>query len=63
MLSLIICSRYSVISNDLKKNIKLTIGVKFELIVINNSNNEFSIFSAYNEGVKKSLLPISMLYA
>ncbi len=54
MVSLIICSRTSGISNELATNIAETIGCEYELVVINNSNNSYSIFSAYNEGVKRS---------
>ena len=54
MLSLIICSRNSDISATLKKNIETTIGINYELIVINNSLNHYSIFEAYNQGIRKS---------
>ncbi len=54
MLSCIICSRYSDISPELKRNIQTTIGVEYELVVIDNSRNEYSIFSAYNEGVRRA---------
>ncbi len=54
MISLIICSRKSDISNSLKENIERTIGTDYELIVIDNSTNKYSIFSAYNEGVRRS---------
>jgi GT2 family glycosyltransferase len=54
MLSIIICSKQADISDSLKSNIKETIGVPYELIVIDNSRNEYSIFEAYNEGVKKA---------
>jgi GT2 family glycosyltransferase len=54
MLSLIICSKQGDISGQLKTNITDTIGVPYELIVIDNSKNDHSIFSAYNEGVKKA---------
>ena len=54
MLSLIICSRHSDISDKLKDNIQKTIIAEYELIVIDNSKNKYSIFSAYNEGVKKA---------
>lgn len=54
MISLIICSRKSCISDELKHNIQLSIGVEFELIIIDNSTNMFSIFEAYNEGVRRS---------
>ena len=54
MLSIIICSRFTTISSSLRKNIENTIGVEYELIVIDNSQNDFSLFSAYNKGVKLS---------
>jgi len=54
MISLIICSRNSDISQNLKQNIQNTIGLEYELIVIDNSANKYSIFSAYNEGVRNS---------
>lgn len=54
MISLITCSRFSEISSELKLNIAATIGCEYELIVIDNSNNSYSIFSAYNEGLKKA---------
>lgn len=57
MLSLIICSREKDISNSLKSNIKETIGIDYELIIIDNSQNNFSIFSAYNEGVRRAKFP------
>ncbi|HJV78820.1 MAG TPA: glycosyltransferase [Paludibacter sp.] len=57
MISLIICSRHSDISQSLKENIVETIGVESELIVIDNSSNNHSIFSAYNEGVRRAKYP------
>jgi hypothetical protein len=57
MISLIICSRNSEISPLLKKNITETIGVGYEVIIIDNSQNKYSIFQAYNEGVRKSIFP------
>lgn len=54
MISCIICSRSSDISEELKKNIANTIGEEYELIIIDNSKNIYSIFSAYNEGVRRS---------
>ncbi len=53
-LSLIICSRSSHLSNDLEDNIKDTIGVDYELVVVDNSNSDYTIFTAYNEGVRRS---------
>lgn len=52
MLSLIICSRTPQISEELEKNIAETIGCEYELVVIDNSKNKYSIFRAYNEGVR-----------
>lgn len=54
MISCIICSRQSDVSAELKENIANTIGCKYELVVIDNSKNEYSIFSAYNEGVRRA---------
>ncbi|RTY84396.1 hypothetical protein EKL97_03780 [Flavobacterium sp. LS1P28] len=54
MISIIICSRTQNISFNLSENIKNTIGCDYELIVIDNSNNKYSIFEAYNLGIEKS---------
>lgn len=54
MISCIICSRRPDISAELKENIATTIGCEYELVVIDNSKNEYSIFSAYNEGVRRA---------
>ena len=54
MISCIICSRNVDLSTELKENIASTIGCDFELIVIDNSKNKYSIFSAYNEGVRRA---------
>jgi glycosyltransferase involved in cell wall biosynthesis len=54
MLSVVICSRESKISSFLTDNIEKTIGCSYELIVINNSDAKYSIFEAYNIGIKKS---------
>lgn len=54
MISIIICSRAQTISNDLSGNIRNTIGSDYELIVIDNSQNEYSIFEAYNLGILRS---------
>ena len=54
MLSCIICSRKHDIPTELKDNIKNSIGCDYELIIIDNSHNQYSIFSAYNEGVKRA---------
>jgi hypothetical protein len=54
MISIIICGRDNDISTALRYNIQETIGVEHEIIVIDNSKNEYSIFSAYNKGVALS---------
>lgn len=54
MISIIICSRTKQIDNELSTNIKSTIGCPSELIIIDNSKNEYSIFEAYNLGIEKS---------
>ncbi len=54
MISIIICSRIQSVSTDLSQNIKNSIGCDYELIVIDNSENKYSIFEAYNLGIKKS---------
>lgn len=54
MLSIIICSRTQAISEGLSMNIKNTVGCKHELIVIDNSENAYSIFEAYNLGIERS---------
>lgn len=55
MLSIIICSRKKEIDSNLFENIKKTVGCHYELIVIDNSKNEKSIFEAYNDGISKSI--------
>lgn len=54
MISIIICSRKATISQELSVNITETIGCDYKLIVIDNSENEYSIFEAYNLGIEKS---------
>jgi GT2 family glycosyltransferase len=54
MLSLIICSRNQDLLTQLKENIHTTIRCEYELIIIDNSHNTYSIFEAYNEGVKRA---------
>jgi hypothetical protein len=54
MISIIICSTKTDIPSLLRKNIEDTIGVENEVIVIDNSNNKYSIFSAYNHGLSQA---------
>lgn len=55
MISIIICSRKNTINDALLKNIKASIGYEYELIIIDNSENKYSIFEAYNLGINQSL--------
>ena len=58
MISIIICSKHSQISNELEQNIKTTIGnIPYEIIVIDNSKNNHSIFLAYNKGTEVAKYP------
>jgi hypothetical protein len=57
MISIIICSRAKEISASLANNIQNTIGCEYELILVDNSENRHSIFSAYNIGVERSKFP------
>ena len=52
MFSIVVCSRSSDVSTEFKQDLALTIGCEFELVVIDNSSNKYSIFQAYNEGVR-----------
>ena len=54
MLSIIICHRNIQLFTALQSNIETTAGIPYELVVIDNTQNKHSIFSAYNEGVKKA---------
>jgi len=58
MISIIICSRKPDIPKSLKDNISETIGLGYELVVIDNSQNKYSIFQAYNEGVHRAKYPL-----
>ncbi|WP_412984464.1 glycosyltransferase [Pontimicrobium sp. IMCC45349] len=54
MISIIICSRTANINDALMENIKATVGCVYELVIIDNSKNTYSIFEAYNLGISKS---------
>ena len=54
VLSVIICSRSRTIKRQLSENIQKTIGCEYELIVIDNSQNDKSIFEAYRQGTEQS---------
>ena len=54
MLSLIICSTHREPDAGLLCNIKDTIGKEYEVVHIDNSENKYSIFQAYNVGAHKA---------
>ena len=54
MISIVICHRSESYLKKITANIKETIGANYELVVIDNSNNRYSIFEAYNLGASKS---------
>lgn len=54
MISIVICGRDKEISQNLYNNINTTIGVPYELVYIDNSDNKLNLFSAYNKGVLAS---------
>ena len=58
MISIIICARKEDIAPELRKNIEETIGIPYEIIIINNAANDYTIFSAYNKGVSLSKFPL-----
>ena len=58
MISIIICSRQHDIPKKLRDNIEQTIGVEYELVIIDNADNKYNIFTAYNKGVSLSRYPI-----
>lgn len=49
-----ICSRTEKLNSNLNENISETIGCEYNLVVIDNSSNRFSIFEAYNRGIQES---------
>lgn len=54
MISIIICSCNQNDLTNVKKCIEQTIGVPYEIIAIDNRDNKYNIFSAYNEGIKNA---------
>ena len=54
MISAIICSRSKDIAADQRKNIVEAAGSEVEIVVIDNSANTETIFSAYNKGVQSA---------
>lgn len=54
MLSIICCSKNINQLENWKANVEETVGCNYEIILIDNSTNKYSIFSAYNEGEKQA---------
>lgn len=54
MISIIICNKKAKLDAVLEQNIHDTIGMDYEIISIDNSRGQYSIFQAYNEGVAKA---------
>lgn len=54
MISIIICNKKNNLDPALEDNIRDTIGVEYEIINIDNLRGQYSIFQAYNEGVRQS---------
>ena len=54
MVSIIICSRSTQLLASVKQNIADNIGVEYEIIAIDNSENKYGICEAYNVGAKES---------
>jgi hypothetical protein len=57
MLSIIVCSRNKSLIPQFVDNVSKTVGVDFEIVHIDNSENVYRIFSAYNEGFMRSKFP------
>lgn len=55
MISIIICSRGAEYCTNVKANILNTIGIPFEIIVVDNAANKYSITQAYNNGASKAI--------
>lgn len=54
MISIVICSRGPKFRQTVIQNIAATIGVPHEVVVIDNSANQYGICAAYNEGAARS---------
>lgn len=57
MISIIICSRFKEKADLLAQNIAATINLQHEIIIVDNNDNRYSIFEAYNRGVGLSKYP------
>lgn len=54
MISIIICSKHKGVSQEFLDNIANTISVEYELFQVDNSYNRYTLFSAYNAGIRRS---------
>lgn len=54
MISIVVCSRFSKLNEGFVKNISSRIGCNHEILPIDNSNSDYNIFTAYNEGVRRA---------
>lgn len=57
MLSIIICSKQKELDGKFLYNLESTVGSRYEIIHIDNSEGKYSIFEAYNLGIEKSRYP------
>ena len=54
MISIIICTRRPNALQELTENVSRTVGTPFEMILVDNSDNRYSLCAAYNEGVRRA---------
>ncbi len=57
MISIIICSRLKILPDWFLNNIQETIGIEYELVHVDNSRKEYTIFQAYDVGLSRSKYP------
>lgn len=58
MISVIVCSRHASVAERLSKNIRDTIGVSHEMIVIDNTIAREGICTVYNKGAALAIYPL-----
>lgn len=54
MISIVICHRNKQLLGQISANIAETIGVEYELVVVDNTANQYNIFQAYNVGIERA---------
>lgn len=54
MISIVVCHRDKKLLKQFKENVEKTIGINFEFVIVDNTNNDYTIFEAYNLGIRKS---------